>query len=237
MTQPPPGYPMPPEFGPGPYGQPQPYSVPQTPPPPKRGGGRTAAKIIGSLVILAIVFVLGIAVGSGGQKTAAKTAESTGVNHPSASATPSTTATQAAETTTAAPPPTTSAAAKYAKFGDTYTWKDGVSITISAPAPYTPANRYTTIAPGTSGLSFTVTIVNSSTAEYNPGMFHASAQSGNVEADQIFDSAGGLGGQPETVVLPTREVSFPIGFAVTNPADIVMQVSPGYSYKDSIFTS
>lgn len=99
------------------------------------------------------------------------------------------------------------------------------------------ANRYNTLAPGTTGIKFTVTIVNHSPDNYDPSLFHADAQSGNAEAEQIFDSAGGLSGSPSTVLLPEREVTFPVGFSVTDPADLVMQIRPGFDYKDAIFVS
>lgn len=53
---------------------------------------------------------------------------------------------------------------------------------------------------------FTVTVVNGSTEKLCPAMFTADLQSGNREADKVYDSANGIGA-PTTVVLPGRSPS------------------------------
>lgn len=68
-------------------------------------------------------------------------------------------------------------------------------------------------------------------------MFDASAQSGNVEASQVFDSAQGMEGTPSTTLLPGRESVSTIVFAVTDPDDLVVEVTPGCEYDPAIFTS
>jgi hypothetical protein len=129
-----------------------------------------------------------------------------------------------------------SAAGDQAAFGAAYTWPDGLQVSVSAPTPFTPSA--TSTAQGAAAyLSFTVTIVNNTGATYEPALFHASVQSGDKEADQIFDAAGGFTGTPGTAILNGRQSTFTIGFGVANPDDVVMEVSPGLNYDKAYFTT
>ena len=82
-----------------------------------------------------------------------------------------------------------------------------------------------------------MTIVNGTSKNFDQVLFSTSMQSGNVEAKQIFDSAGGLGLPPSTPVLPGRESVFKIGYSVQNPNDLVLQVRPSFDYEAVIYTS
>lgn len=132
---------------------------------------------------------------------------------------------------------TTSEAAVNPKFGETYTWDDGLAVTVSTPAPYTLSDSGYVGNPGAAQVAFDVKVVNTGTANYEVVGMYLSLQSGNVEAEQIFDTANGLGGAPSTPVLPGREAVFKVGFGVADPVDLVMQVTPGFDYEAVIFTS
>ncbi len=68
-------------------------------------------------------------------------------------------------------------------------------------------------------------------------MFNATLQSSNVEAAQVFDSEQGISGPPATTLLPGRESAFQVVFGVMDPADLVLEVTPGFEYEPAIFTS
>lgn len=123
-----------------------------------------------------------------------------------------------------------------ATFGTAYTWDDGLAIEVGAPEPFTPSEY----AAGTEGYSdfvvFTVRIVNGTSENWDPSLFYATLQSGNQEASQVYDS-GQLGDSPSTSLLPGREVQFQIAFGVNDPADLVMEVAPDFTYKNVIFHS
>lgn len=121
------------------------------------------------------------------------------------------------------------------KFGSTYTWDDGLSVTVSKPVKFTPSE--TSMGGGKNNVKFTVVIVNKSGKTFDPAMFTTTAQSANAEAEEIFDSAKGLEGSPSTKVLNGREVKFSIGYSVTNAKDIVLEVSPSFEHESALFTS
>jgi hypothetical protein len=69
-------------------------------------------------------------------------------------------------------------------------------------------------------------------------MVYLTASSAGTEADQVFDTQGGLDGGPMTAVLPGQSVTFPAGFGVNDPADLLVQVAPGaFEYDDALFST
>jgi hypothetical protein len=121
-------------------------------------------------------------------------------------------------------------------FGESFEWSDGLSVTVSEPSEFTPTEM-AFASPAASYLSFVVTIVNGSDANYDPSGLFATLQSGNTEAEQIFDFDDGFAGTPQTALLPGREVEFKIGFGVDNPDDLVMQIIADFTRESAIFTS
>ncbi|MFL6177316.1 MAG: hypothetical protein ACJ715_11755, partial [Ornithinibacter sp.] len=67
--------------------------------------------------------------------------------------------------------------------------------------------------------------------------FSATVSSGDAESEQIFDSEKGIEGSPSTKVRPGKTVKFDIAYMVLKPADITMDVSPGFDYNDATFTN
>jgi hypothetical protein len=123
-----------------------------------------------------------------------------------------------------------------ATFGQTYTWEDDISVTVSEPVPFQPS-EYSAVEGAAAHMAFTVTVVNGSASPFDLTMFTASAQSGNTEAEEVFDSSNGFSGSPSTKLLPGRESVFKVGFGVSTPDDIVLQVSPSFEHTEVLFTS
>lgn len=120
-------------------------------------------------------------------------------------------------------------------FGETVTYEDGLSLTVGRPAPFSPSD----VAAGAEGFSaavrFSVDIVNGTTANIEPGQFSATVQSATVEGSEVFE--GDLIGPTSTVLLPGRGAIFSIGFAVQDPADLVMEVDPGCGHDAATFAT
>lgn len=127
---------------------------------------------------------------------------------------------------------------KQPTFGQSYTWDNGLTLTVSKPKPFKPS-AYAAGAekPGTS-LRFEITVVNKTGKPYEIVGDYVTLQSGNTEAEQIFDSEKGLNGTPNTPVLDGREAKYSIGFQVQKPQDLVMQYQPGdWALNEVIFTN
>jgi hypothetical protein len=121
-------------------------------------------------------------------------------------------------------------------FGKSMTYADGLSFSIGKPKTFHPS-EYALSSAAKAYVKFTVTLVNGTGKTFDPSMFNATAQSANVEADQVFDSAKGLGGGPHTKLLKGREAKFVIGFGVADPKDIVLEVRPSFEHESSLFTN
>ncbi|MCT1458490.1 hypothetical protein M3G03_02855 [Aestuariimicrobium sp. p3-SID1156] len=192
---------------------------------------------IGAALAVAILFA-GCTATGGEPKPAAS--EPAGTNRPAFSAPAATEGEPtAAEETTEAEPTEAEATEEEqdAKpFGSSWTWEDGLSITVSKPKDYKP-NVY---AAGTEGFTkfvvFDVTLVNKSTKTWDPSMFSASMQSGNEEASEVYDY-GKLKERPNTKLLKGREVTFQIAFGVKDPKDLVLEVTPDWERKPALYHS
>src|SRR4051794_20562957 len=91
------------------------------------------------------IWILGTAalllVSCGAQSTGGKTSSSSpaGSTAPTSTTREATTTTKVKVTTTTAPPTTTTTQPANPKLGQTFKWDDGLSVTVGAPAPYTPS--------------------------------------------------------------------------------------------------
>ncbi|MCJ1710365.1 hypothetical protein MT344_04100 [Clavibacter michiganensis subsp. phaseoli] len=118
-------------------------------------------------------------------------------------------------------------------FGETYTYTDGLSVTIGAPQPLTPG-EYAATGEEPNFLSFDVTVVNGTDGNYDPALFYVTLQSANAEAGGVYDVD--INNNPQTSLLPGREVTWKIGYGVLDTNDLVMEVTPGVEYQSRIFT-
>lgn len=124
-----------------------------------------------------------------------------------------------------------------ADFGTAYTWADGLSITVGAPKPYKPNQYAAGVEKGKDAVVLSVTLVNNTGRPFDPAMVSVTAQSGNEEATQIFDSGNGVEGSPSTKVLNGREVAFKVAFSVADRDDVVLEVRADWEHDSVLFSS
>ena len=127
-------------------------------------------------------------------------------------------------------------------FGDTFTWDDGVALTVSAPEPYTPS-PFAVGATGGENVVFTLTVTNNSAENLQPVPF-PTLRSGDQEASQIFDVGEDLEGNgddvgipPTAIVPPGGSVSWRVAWSVADPASLTMEASPSFAYANATFTN
>jgi hypothetical protein len=110
------------------------------------------------------------------------------------------------------------------EFGKSYTWDDGVRVTVGKPTKFEPS-AYAVVEKSKRYLKFTVTVVNKSDKPIDLSLTYISVQSNNEPAHDLFDSGSGLRGPPTTKVLKGRESQFEVGFGVADPNDVVMEIA------------
>jgi hypothetical protein len=148
----------------------------------------------------------------------------------------------AAQTQTSSPSATP--ASQNAKFGQSYKWKDGVEVTISAAQPYTPTSPdIDAIAGGPAtdkDIIFKITLKNGSNANVDASIAQLSLTSGGTAAINVADiqGAAGIGMGPSTPILPGQSVSWNAAFRVSNPADLTGQFTlTDFDHQPAIFTN
>ncbi|MBP1242673.1 hypothetical protein ABID92_001431 [Frigoribacterium sp. PvP120] len=128
------------------------------------------------------------------------------------------------------------ASSENAVFGDVWSYDDGISVSVSAPQPFTPSETAAG-ADQAAAVVFTVTVQNDTGANYDPIEAYSSVSSAGVEASQVFDSAQGLMGSPSTAVPAGQSATWQEVYSVSDPAQLVYQIAPGYDYDAAIFTN
>ena len=149
---------------------------------------------------------------------------------------------QPAETTTApveTTPEPTPTEERPAKFGETFTFKDGISIMVAKPVPG-HASETAAGAEETAGAIrvFTITITNNTKKVFDPSMISAEVNYGpdGLVASQVFDSAQNIGGGFEGNILPGKRQVGKMAFAIPGgPQDLLMSISPSFSHEQALF--
>ena len=121
------------------------------------------------------------------------------------------------------------------QLGESFTYSDGLQITVGKPSAFTSSEW--AMPESAPALAFDIKIVNGTNAPYDPSMDFFSAQIGNTEAEEVFDSEQGFEGSPMTKVRPGREAAYKIAFAGTDTKNLVLEYQPGdWEHGSLIFT-
>ncbi|MFK4804706.1 hypothetical protein ACI3KX_02455 [Microbacterium sp. ZW CA_36] len=129
-------------------------------------------------------------------------------------------------------------AANVLKFGDTYTWEDDMSMSVSLGA-YVPT-EYAAGVDHANQILVTVTLTNNSAETFEP-LVMGSMVSGGVTASSITDIGGPVElavFAPTDPVLPGNSITWNEAWSVADPATLQYSIAPAtLGYDDAIFTS
>ena len=105
--------------------------------------------------------------------------------------------------------PTSAAPSTLTKqFGSTFTWDDGLAVTVTAPQKFEPKTDVSYQDKDSKAfVIMEVTFKNGAAEPMSPGMLYLTGTTGSREAKRIFDSANGIELEPSAKVLPGREVA------------------------------
>lgn len=121
-------------------------------------------------------------------------------------------------------------------FGETATFEDGVSFSVSEPATFAPSETAMGQVDGQQFLVFEFVATNNSDENLEPSLILATASSGGEEAAGIFDTEQSIGFPPATTVLPGATIKWKQAFSVVDPSNITLEVNIGFD-KTAIFTN
>lgn len=122
-------------------------------------------------------------------------------------------------------------------FGDVKTYTDGVSLSVSEPAPFVPSDSAYGVVAGQSMVMFTVVLTNNSKKVLEPTPY-TTVSSGGAEAEAIFDTEnpiGNVGSIPQTAILPGQTVQWIEAFTVLDANSLTLESSPSYDYDKALF--
>lgn len=122
-------------------------------------------------------------------------------------------------------------------FGETVTYSDGKSISVSTPAAFTPSETAMGMVEGQSYVVFEFVITNNTTENFEPTLVMATASSAGVEAEAIFDAEKQIGFPPTTTVLPGGTIKWQQAWSVTDPNNITMEVPVDFTNDPALFIS
>lgn len=123
------------------------------------------------------------------------------------------------------------------QFGETATYKDGLTVTVTEPGPYQPSSYAAGTEQHSQFVKFDVTVTNGTEKVYDlPVEMMIDVSSGSSPASQVFDSGKGLNGALDAAkVLPGDSATLTVAYGVNDPQDVTVQVTPGFKYSTSFF--
>lgn len=108
-------------------------------------------------------------------------------------------------------------------FGDTYTWPDGLAVTISEPADFTPTENAAGQVEGQANLAYDITVTNGTSEDIDAAMITLTVSSGGQQSGPIFDTEGGTE-MPTATILPGKSLTWKVVYSVADPSDVQITV-------------
>ncbi|MGW2561367.1 DUF4190 domain-containing protein [Streptomyces sp. NPDC001514] len=119
---------------------------------------------------------------------------------------------------------------------DSAVYDDELTVTVSAPKPYTPSEFAIGHTKGNKAYKVTVVIENAGKEKFDAALVTAEARAGKdgVKAEEIYD---GKVGEPFTgTVLPGKKITATWAFdAPADAKNLTIEISPGFEYNASVW--
>lgn len=124
---------------------------------------------------------------------------------------------------------------KIATWGETFTYDNGLQLSVAQPTDYKP----TEFAAGGEGFTkfvvVEVTIKNGTSDAFSPALMTVNCSSGGKAGDALFDGEVGGAEMSAADLLPGQSLTFKAAFGVENEQDITFDIRPSFEYKSSYF--
>lgn len=122
-------------------------------------------------------------------------------------------------------------------FGETVTYEDGVSVSVSEPADYVAGELASGPVAGQPTLAFKIVVTNGSEEPFDPSLVLATLASGGAESAGVFDTENEVGFPPMTKVLPGQTVEWIQAWSVVDAASLTLELNVGFTHDAAIFTN
>jgi hypothetical protein len=113
-------------------------------------------------------------------------------------------------------------------FGQTYTWPDGTTVSVSIDGEFTPGDYSAGAVDGWTNLIFSITVENHTGATWNTITFSSSVLSGGRAGSSVYDFDNDIG--LSAIDVPDgKSVTWEEGYSVADPGDLAMTVELDWS--------
>ena len=130
------------------------------------------------------------------------------------------------------------AAVENPTWGKRYTWENGLSVDVAAPAACTPG-EYAAPANIARAVRFEITITNGTSAAFETALMSVGtdAQFNGQKANMIFDASGGCDSTFDSAtVLPGKTYTFHVAYAVgAQPGEMQLVFEPTFDSAKAAF--
>ncbi len=122
------------------------------------------------------------------------------------------------------------------KFGESFSWDDGVTVTISKPRTYKPTEDVMfQDKVSQTFIVMDVVLKNGSKEALPSDQFFLRAKTGSREAMQVMDRGAGVT-QPKDIVQPGKEATWKIAFGVDSGQPFVLDAHYQFNRQGITFT-
>jgi len=182
---------------------------------------RTAVSGVVACVLAVALGITGMVIVANAVTQLGEDLSAIGATTPAASGTPGTAGTSA---------PATSAVG----FGQTFTYADGLAVTVDRPTAYDPSS-YAAGHTNPHAFQVTVRVTNNTGQAFDPTLLSVAMSTAGAPASQVFDSEMGL--PPQNQLQPGRSLTYDVAFSTTTDAgEAQVDVVPSFDHEHAVFT-
>ncbi|PRZ05210.1 hypothetical protein BCE75_108192 [Isoptericola sp. CG 20/1183] len=117
-------------------------------------------------------------------------------------------------------------------FAETYTYADGLAISVSAPEEFTPGEYAVGVEGEGTPVVFEVTIENGTGAVFDPSLMYPVVASAGTESEAVYDD--GIDMLPSSKVQPDKSLTYTVAYMVADPSDVQVDLEPGFLEYDTL---
>ena len=119
-------------------------------------------------------------------------------------------------------------------FGQTFTYADGMAVTVGRPTAYDPSS-YAAGHTNPHAFQVTVRVTNNTGRAFDPALLQVAMSTAGAPASQVFDSEMGL--PPQNQLQPGRSLTYDVAFSTTTDSgEAQVDVTPSFGHEPAVFT-
>jgi hypothetical protein len=120
-------------------------------------------------------------------------------------------------------------------FDETFTYDDGLSITVAAPEEFTPGEYAVGIEGEGTPVIFEITVENGTDEVFDPSLIYPIVVSAGAESEAVYDD--GIDMYASSSIQPGKSLSFTTAFMLADTGDVQLELAPDFLTYDTLIVS